>query len=98
MNFSKWLPLILRENVKKVKHKYKVKEVRQMKRKLSPWCKAVKIAMIQKDWGVADLAQAVKMTKEYNSAVINGRVISEPAVKVISDVLNIEQTALTSSE
>lgn len=29
-----------------------------MKRKLSPWCKAVKIAMIQKDWGVADLAQA----------------------------------------
>ncbi len=23
-----------------------------MKRKLSPWCKAVKIAMIQKDWGV----------------------------------------------
>ena len=67
-----------------------------MKRKLSPWCKAVKIAMIQKDWGVADLAQAVKMTKEYTSAVINGRVISEPAVKVISDVLNIEQTALTS--
>ena len=49
-----------------------------MKRKLSPWCKAVKIAMIQKDWGVADLAQAVKMTKEYTSAVINGRVISEP--------------------
>lgn len=44
-----------------------------MKRKLSPWCKAVKIAMIQKDWGVADLAQAVKMTKEYTSAVINGR-------------------------
>lgn len=42
-----------------------------MKRKLSPWCKAVKIAMIQKDWGVADLAQAVKMTKEYTSAVIN---------------------------
>lgn len=57
-----------------------------MKRKLSPWCKAVKIAMIQKDWGVADLAQAVKMTKEYTSAVINGRVISEPAVKVISDI------------
>lgn len=67
-----------------------------MKRKLSPWCKAVKIAMIQKDWGVADLAQAVKMTKEYTSAVINGRVISEPAVKVISDVLNIEQTGSSS--
>ena len=42
-----------------------------MKRKLSPWCKAVKIAMIQKDWGVADLAQAVKMTKE-----VKGRIAS----------------------
>ena len=40
-----------------------------MKRKLSPWCKAVKIAMIQKDWSVADLAQAVKMTKEYTSLI-----------------------------
>ena len=38
-----------------------------MKRKLSPWCKAVKIAMIQKDWGVADLAQAVKMTKAWSA-------------------------------
>ena len=36
-----------------------------MKRKLSPWCKAVKIAMIQKDWGVADLAQAVKEDERY---------------------------------
>ena len=44
-----------------------------MKRKLSPWCKAVKIAMIQKDWGVADLAQAVKMTKEYTSAHLDLR-------------------------
>jgi ribosome-binding protein aMBF1 (putative translation factor) len=69
-----------------------------MKRKLSPWCKAVKIALIQKDWSVGDLADAVKMSKEYTSSVINGRVISEQAAKVISDVLNIEQTALTSSE
>ncbi len=69
-----------------------------MKRKLSPWCKAVKIASIQKDWSVGDLADAVKMSKEYTSSVINGRVISEQAAKVISDVLNIEQTALTSSE
>ncbi len=69
-----------------------------MKRKLSPWCKAVKIAMIKKDWSVSDLAKAIEMTQEYTSAVINGRVISESATKVISDVLNIEQTALTSSE
>ena len=69
-----------------------------MKRKLSPWCKAVKIAMIEKDWSTGDLARAVNMTREYTSAIINGRVISEPAARVISDVLNIEQTALASSE
>lgn len=30
-----------------------------MKRKLSPWCKAVKIAMIQKDWGVSEMGRAI---------------------------------------
>ncbi|MEE0673820.1 MAG: XRE family transcriptional regulator [Enterocloster sp.] len=67
-----------------------------MKRKLSPWSKAVKIAMIQRDWSTSDLARAVKMTTEYTSSVINGRVVSEPAARAISDVLNIEQTALSS--
>ena len=33
-----------------------------MERKLSPWCKEVKIAMIRRDWGVGDLANAVNMT------------------------------------
>jgi hypothetical protein len=38
------------------------------------------------------------MTKEYTSSVINGRVISDQASKVISDVLNIEQTTVSSAE
>lgn len=66
-----------------------------MERKLSPWCKEVKIAMIRRDWGVGDLANAVNMTREYTSAVINGRVYSTPAVKIISDVLNIAENACT---
>ena len=66
-----------------------------MERKLSPWCKEVKIAMIRRDWGVGDLAKAVNMTREYTSAVINGRVYYAPAVKIISDVLNIAETACT---
>lgn len=68
------------------------------KRKLPPWCKAVKIAMINRDWGVGDLAAAVKMTPEYTSAVINGRVYSQPAVKAISDVLNVQETACSLAE
>ena len=81
-------------DVKNVKHKYKLKEDRHMaKRKLSSWCKAVRIEMIKRDWGVEELAHAVKMSREYTSSVINGRVYSAPAVKIISDTLNIEETA-----
>lgn len=64
-----------------------------MKRKLSPWCKSVKHALIDRDWGVAELAEAANMSKEYTSSVINGRVYSEPAIKNISDILNIAETA-----
>ena len=70
----------------------------KIKRKLSPWCKAAKIAMIERDRGISDLAKAVNMSKEYTTSIINGRVLSEPATKAISDVLNIEQTASRSSE
>ena len=30
-----------------------------MAKKLSAWCKAVKIEMIKRDWSVGDLAEAV---------------------------------------
>ena len=69
------------------------KETAYMEKKLSPWSKSVKIAMIKRDWSVRDLANAVKMSREYVSSVINGRVYSGPAVKMISDVLNIPETA-----
>lgn len=64
-----------------------------MERKLSPWCKQAKIALIEKDWSTADLAEAIGMAREYTSAVVNGRVYSASAIKAISDVLNIQETA-----
>ena len=69
-----------------------------MAKKLSAWCKAVKIEMIKRDWSVGDLAEAVLMTREYVSAIINGRVYSSQVVKTISDVLKIEETAKSLSE
>lgn len=60
-----------------------------MKRVLSPWCKAVKKAMIDENMDVMDLASGVNFTREYTSSVINGRVISDTARRVISDFLNI---------
>lgn len=60
-----------------------------MERKLPNWCKEAKITMIRKDITVPELASAVGMTRQYASAIVNGRVIAEPAIKKISDYLGI---------
>lgn len=64
-----------------------------MARVLSPWCKQAKIRLIELDMTVAELASKVGLTREYTSAIVNGRSFSEPAIKAISDVLNIAETA-----
>ena len=45
-----------------------------MAEKLSPWCKKAKIAMIQKDIGVSDMAERLGNNRSYISSVLNGRV------------------------
>lgn len=66
-----------------------------MEKKLSPWCKAVRIAMIEKDIGVQKLADALGMNRCYVSSIVNGRVYSTPAVKRISDYLGIPDSDTT---
>ena len=63
-----------------------------MAKALSPWCKQVKKELIDRDMTVGELAESIGKTREYISAVVNGRIYSEPAVKAISDVLNIEES------
>ena len=46
-----------------------------MAEKLSPWCKKAKIAMIQKDIGVSDMAERLGNNRSYISSVLNGRVV-----------------------
>lgn len=60
---------------------------------LSPWCKQAKCELINRDMTINSLAEAIGKTREYTSAVVNGRIYSEPAIKAISDVLNIKETA-----
>ena len=64
-----------------------------MKRELSPWCKAVKHALIDQDMEIWELAEKIGKGRQHVSAVINGRVYAEPTVKLISDALNIPDTA-----
>ena len=67
-----------------------------MARKLSPWCKAVKVEMIRRDWEVSDLAERIGKSRQFTSGVVNGRIYAEPTVKQISDLLNITDTAYSS--
>ena len=60
-----------------------------MARKLSPWCKSAKIAMIQQDISIIDLADKLNLTRSYVTSILNGRVTSPIAVKKISDFLHI---------
>lgn len=60
-----------------------------MSRKLSPWCKKVKIELILKDMTVTELADELGMSRGHVSAVVNGRTYSQNTVKLISDYFNI---------
>ena len=64
-----------------------------MARKLSAWCKEVKHELIERDMSINELASEIGRTREYTSAIVNGRMYSEPAVKAICDVLNISEEA-----
>ena len=63
-----------------------------MAEKLSPWCKRAKIAMIKNDIAVNDLSAEMEYNRSYISSVLNGRVISPPVRKRISDFLNISDS------
>ena len=69
------------------------KKRKETRRRYSEWSKAVKIAMIQRDWDIGDLAEAIGKSREYTSAVVNERVRAAPSAQAISDILNVPNTA-----
>lgn len=66
-----------------------------MEKKLSPWCKNAKIAMIKQDITTAEMAKKLGMNRSYLSSIINGRIYSTMAVKKISDFLGIQDSDTT---
>ena len=69
------------------------KKRKETRRRYSEWSKAVKIALIQRDWDIGDLAEAIGKSREYTSAVVNERVRAAPSAQAISDILNVPNTA-----
>lgn len=66
-----------------------------MERELPGWCKAAKIELVKRDMSITELAEKIGKTREWTSAVVNGRVYSEPTMKEISDYLNIENESFS---
>ena len=67
-----------------------------MKRKLSPWCKEVKKAMIDRDMSVADLAAELNLSSAYVTRIINGTFIIPETKKRISKYLDISSELISS--
>lgn len=66
-----------------------------MEKKLSPWCKNAKIAMIKQDITTTEMAKMLGMNRSYLSSIINGRIYSTMTVKKISDFLGIQDSDTT---
>ena len=67
-----------------------------MKRKLSPWCKEVKKAMIDRDMSIADLAAELNLSSAYVTRIINGTFIIPETKKRISKYLDISSALISS--
>ena len=77
-----------------------------MKRKLSPWCKEVKKAMIDNgaigsmmsgsDMSIADLAAELNLSSAYITRIINGTFIIPETKKRISKYLDISSELISS--
>lgn len=67
-----------------------------MKRKLSPWCKEVKKAMIDRDMSIADLATELNLSSAYITRIINGTFIIPETKKRISKYLDISSELISS--
>ena len=67
-----------------------------MKRKLSPWCKEDKKAMIDRDMSIADLAAELNLSSAYITRIINGTFIIPETKKRISKYLDISSELISS--
>jgi DNA-binding helix-turn-helix protein len=60
-------------------------------KKLS-WSVRVKIAMLERNMTVAELAKKIGRSRPYVSLVVSGKLIAPPTNRMISDVLNVSWT------
>ena len=60
-----------------------------MSRQMSSWEISVRKALLDKGWGMRELAAEIGRDVQYTSSVVCGRVKAKPTIDAISDVLNV---------
>ena len=60
------------------------------------WCHGVKVALVKKDMSVKQLAEAVGVSRDRLSLVINGKMMNEKIVTAINQQLSITIPAVSS--
>lgn len=63
-----------------------------MKRELSPWCKRAKLTMFERGITDTKMAKDLGYNRSYVNSIVNGRLKCLPAIKRISDYLNISDS------
>lgn len=62
-----------------------------MKKKLSPWGQQCKVQMLIMGKTLDDLSTAIQLSRNYISAIINGRmIVPEETIQKISNELNVD--------
>lgn len=80
--------------IQKISDYLGIEGVEKREKELPAWCKNAKIAMLSQGISTNQLADGTGMRREYVSSILNGRVVSQPAIQKISDFLNIACNAL----
>lgn len=80
--------------IQKISDYLGIEGVAKKEKELPTWCKNAKIAMLSQGISTNQLADSTGMRREYVSSILNGRVVSQPAIQKISDFLNIACNAL----
>ena len=63
-----------------------------MRRELSPWCKRAKLTMFERGITDTKMAKDLGYNRSYVNSIVNGRLKCLPAIKRISDYLNISDS------
>lgn len=63
----------------------------ELRPEMAAWEKAIRIAMLERDWDMGNLAEAIGKSRNYTASVVDGYAISKRAARAISRALGVQE-------